>query len=110
MLKPITAVLASFVLSLAVYAQSSNRALDAVTSDSPAFHTVDPHKGNVVRIDPDADWSRYGVYRFSPAIYQPTSPRHSLTARQVRKSRRPSIQASKEHSATAPSAAAQFLK
>jgi hypothetical protein len=86
MLKPMTAVLVSSVLSLAVSAQSATTPPSAAACDSPkAFRTIDSHKANFVRLDPDTDWSRYVVYRFTPATYQPSNPRHSLTPRQIQK-------------------------
>jgi hypothetical protein len=86
MLKRMTAVFVSSVLSLAASAQNSTTTPSAGAYDSPkVFRTIDSHKGNFVRVDPDTDWSRYAVYRFTPATYQPSNPRHSLTTRQIQK-------------------------
>lgn len=74
MLKPISAALVSFLLTLVASAQTSTAAHSANDS-TKAFRTIDSHKGNSVSINPTTDWSRYAEYRFTPASYQPSNAR-----------------------------------
>lgn len=84
MLKPFAAVLVFFLLTLIASAQTST-APNSANDSTKAFRTIESHRGNSVRIDPTTDWNRYTQYRFAPASYQPSNPRHSLTPRQIEK-------------------------
>jgi hypothetical protein len=73
------AIVFAFAMSTTAFAQASSTAQPAAAeSPSAVFQTVDNHKGNRIRVAPDADWGDYAVMRFSPSVYEPVNPEHGL--------------------------------
>ena len=67
-----------------------------------AFQTVDKHKSNTVKVDPDVKWTGFGSIVPMPAVYDPSKPGRKLTEKQEEKVRA-AVDASLE--ATFPQAA-----
>ena len=52
-----------------------------------ALQTVDKHKSNTVKVDPDVEWAVYASIVPVPAVYDPSKPGRKLTEKQEEKVR-----------------------
>jgi hypothetical protein len=54
-------------------------------SPSADFQTVNRHRSNLIKVDPNVDWSSYAVFVFTPATYEPSNPKRKLSPAQIEK-------------------------
>ncbi len=67
----------AFALSPGLRAEGVNR----------EFQTVDKHRSNMVKVDPDVKWAGYGSIVPMPSVYDPSKPGRKLTEKQEEKVR-----------------------